>query len=269
MTTITYPDGSIFTSSALTQNQLQTTLQLITAQILGLTTSPLTVGFSFISGSNIATVTSSSLLYSGQLVVASALPDGTQITGVNGASVVLSNKATQSIQQNATVTDPLVWNKCRISWQEEGQPGPDINSDTVTIRATTIDTDYSRLRDGVLLPSENNTSTQQDIFTRTWSVFFSLYGPNSLLNAKIIQSAFIKIPYVDYQLAASNLYVNPSIAETGRNPELFQGEWWERADLTVEFNEEITETLTVGTVGSVEVKIYDKTGEIEDFTVSV
>lgn len=268
MISVTYPDGSKFTSSELSKNQMETAIQLVTAQMLGLTTTPITINFTFSSGSNIATVSSASFLYVGQLVTAAALPTGTLIQSINNLSITLSNAATSTISQGATVTDPLVWNKCRIAWQIEGQPGPDINSDTVTVQCVPIDTPFSRLRDNVGLIPAADVITQQDVFTRTWKTMWTFYGPNSLTNAKLTQSALIKVPFIDYQLASNNLYVNPSIEEPLRNPEQFQGKWWERADLTAEFNEQITETLTIGTVGSVEVLVYDKDGQLENFTVT-
>jgi hypothetical protein len=75
------------------------------------------------------------------------------------------------------------------------------------------------------------------------------------------------VSYVDSFLAGYNILVNPDVEEPGRSPDLFQGQWWERVIMKAEFNEQITETLTVGTVGSVEVKVYTKDGKLADFTV--
>ncbi len=56
--------------------------------------------------------------------------------------------------------------------------------------------------------------------------------------------------------------------EPRRVPEKIQGEWWERVDFFAEFNEQVTETLTVGTVGSVDVIGYTKDGKFTDITVT-
>jgi hypothetical protein len=269
LTTVTYPDGVIFTTTALTDTQVDTALQILSAQSVGLLTSPLTLLFTFTLNSNVATVPSVSLLYDNQLVVAPDLPIGTTIVSISGLNVTLSNAATASGSQNATVTDPLVWNTVRIGWQLSGQPGPDVLTDTITVRSTPIDTEFSRLRNSIGLPPESTVITQQDVYTRTWSVHWELYGSDAILNAKLIQSALIKASFADALLSALNLYVNPNIKEPIRNPELFQGQWWERVDFDAEFNEEITETLTVNTVASVEVEIFTKDGQIADFTVTV
>ena len=268
MFSVTYPDGSQFTTTALTDSIIETAFQQLSAQMLGWTAIPLTVQFAFTQGSNQATVTTNLFLYVGQLVVASALPTDTTIIAINGTTITLSNNATASGSQNGTVTDPLVWNKVRIGWQQEGEPGPDITFDTVTVRCTPVDTYFSRLRDQVRVPNDSTTLTQQDVFTRTWRTHWTFYGPNALIYSKTIQSSLIKSDFVSSALATNNLYVNPDIAEPLRNPELWQGRWWERVDMWAEFNEEITETLTVGTVASVEVKVYTKDGEVLDTTVS-
>jgi hypothetical protein len=89
-----------------------------------------------------------------------------------------------------------------------------------------------------------------------------------LTHALLVKSAWTKVSYVDSYLSDSNLFVNPDVEEPGRNPEKFQGQWWERVNMEAELNEEVTETLTVGTVGSVEVQLYTKDGKVADFTVT-
>lgn len=268
MSTITYPDGSQLTSTALTDAQIQTAFQLATAQMLGLVASPITINFNLTTGSNQASVTAGiQFLYPGLFVVATGLPANTVISSVGNGVVTFNNQATATGIQAGTVTDPEVYSKVRIGWQQQGQPGPDINLDTAIVRCTPLDTEYSRLRDKV---GELNdvTITYSDVFTRSWQTFWTFYGPNALDHARAVRSALITIQFVADALATNNLYVNPSIEEPRRVPELFQGQWWERVDLVAEFNEQITETYSVGTVGSVEVKVFTKDGQISDFTVT-
>ncbi|HEY1645142.1 MAG TPA: hypothetical protein VGF75_02035, partial [Candidatus Saccharimonadales bacterium] len=154
----------------------------------------------------------------------------------------------------------------RTGWPQEGQPAPDINFDTVTIVAETKDTPYSRIRDGVYSGSDE-IILYTDTYTRTWMGKWIFYGPNASLHALQIKSALSTVGFVDSVLAQINFYVNPDIEEPKRLKELFQGQNWERCDLFVEFNEEVTDTLTVGTVGSVEIQVYTKDGKLADFTV--
>lgn len=267
MTIINYPDGSVFSSSAQTQSQVQTALQILTAQLLGLLISPLNLKISTTINSPNAVVDSSNLLYAGVSISSTDIPAGTTILSVSGNNIVLSANATgTSILEDAIAQDLNAPSLVRIGWQQQGQPGPSINVDTVAVIAQPIDTPFSRIKDGVL-QGTSDTINIVDIYTRTWKAKWMFYGPNSMNRARYVASAWTTSFYVDSFLADFNLFVNPDVEEPGRNPELFQGQWWERVDMEAEFNEQITETLTVGTVGSVEIKIYDKTGQLADFTV--
>lgn len=201
MSTVTFPDGSQFASTALTRAQIQTLFQVVTIQILGL------------------------------------------------------------------VNDPTAPQKVRVGWQLQGQPGQPIDTDTTVVRCETIDTEYSRMRD-VVGTASADLITNTDIYTRAWKTTWTFYGPNSLDQARLVRSALTKIQFVTDYLANSNVYGNPSIREPISIPENFQGQWWERADLEAEFNEQVTETSTVGFVKSVEVEVFTKDGQIADFVVT-
>jgi hypothetical protein len=213
-------------------------------------------------------------------------PDGSQMQ-----STALTPKELETAFQYATavmlgldLNDPNVWSWVRIGWGTEGQPFNNITDDVTYIRAEPIDTDYSRLRDNQLVKDisigwgldEWGSSRYgspidmvgKDVFTRSWKTIWIFYGPNSLNNAKAVQSALIKVPFIDGLLAEKNLYINPSIHEPERVPENFQGQWWERVDLEVELNEQVTEILSVGSVKSVEIQVYTKDGMIADYTVT-
>lgn len=267
MTTVNYPDGSIFTTNGQNQDDVETKFQLLTAQLLGILISPLNLKITLTSGLSAAVVDSSNLLYPGVSITGTGIPDGTTLLSVTGLNVVLSANATSTGQEDAVAQDLNAPKVVRIGWQQQGQPGPDINKDTVAIIAQPIDTPYSRIRDGVYEGSAD-VIFYTDTFTRTWQVKWIFYGPNSLTNALLVKSPITTVGYVDTFLADINFLVNPDIEEPGRNPELFQGQWWERVDLKVEFNEQITETLTVGTVGSVEVLVYTKDGKLADFPIT-
>lgn len=267
-TITTYPDGSQLTSTALTDTEIQTAFQLITAQMLGIITDPITLNVTLNSGSKTAAAASVLNIYVGELIVAPGLPTGTLVNGVNGTQIYLSNKATQTGQQVATVTDPNAFYKVRIDWQDEGQPGPPFSDDTVAIRAVTIDTEYSRQRDVTAKPATDTTMTSTDVYTRAWRVYWNFYGTNALDHSRAVTSGLEKIQFVIDFLSNINLYVNPDIEVPIRFRENFQGRWWERCDLFAEFNEQITETFTVGLVKSVEVIGFTKDGQFTDTTVT-
>lgn len=289
---ITYPDGTQLTSTALTDQQIESAFQLATAQMLGILTYPIpsqslsvlppslvswfttyppiawTTQLTTTNGSEISTVNSTINLYPDLLIAGTGIPNFTFITGISGNTVMLSNPATASGTITASVIDLKAYEKVRIGWQIQGQPGPPITEDTVTLRYEPVDTEYSRLRDAVGT-SVGIVYTTTDVFTRTGRIYWTFYGPNGLDRARAVRSALITVQQFADLLAISNLYINPSIEEPRRVPENFQGEWWERIDLVAEFNEQVTETYTVGTVLTVPVTVYDSSGELESFTVEV
>lgn len=265
--TRTYPDGSILTSSALSQTEVETQLQLITAQLMGLLISPLNLQITLTLGLPTGIVNSSKLLYPGVTVTGTGIPANTIIISISGDIITLSNNSTTSGTFAIVAQDLNAPQVVRIGWQEQGQPGPSINSDSVAIIAQPIDHEFSRLRDSSL-SGDSTTIINTDKSTRIWQVKWMFYGPNSLTNARVVVSAWIKVSYIDSFLADSNLFVNPDVKEPGRSPENFQGQWWERVNMEAELYEEVTETLTVGTVGSVEVKLYTKDGKLADFVIT-
>ena len=245
MSVITYPDGSQLTSTALTDAQIQTIFQVITAQMLGLLTVPWSFSVTLVSGQPVLSVNSTLNLYAGLIVTATGIPAGTVINGVNtvNSTISLNAAATASGVQSATAMDPDVYYAVRIGWQIEGQPGPPIDVDTVTVRCTPIDTEYSRMRDVVGSASGTNTYTYTDIYTRAWKVFWTFYGPDGLDKARAVVAGLVTVPFVEASLAGNNLYVNPSIKQPQRVPDNFQARWWERNDLEVEFNEQVNRNL--------------------------
>ncbi len=292
MSTFTYPDGTQLVAIALTEDTLEAMLQVVTAQALGIIVTPLTdlqlrslpppfagaygpalqtpftIIVNFQIGQFTAVVRDLLNLYAGENIVATGIPLGTQISGfLDATTILMSNAATAVGRTIATITDPEAFSKVRIGWQQQGQPGWNIAQDVVILRAEMLDTDYGRMRDAVSV-TNGAVNTTTDVNTRAWRVYWTFYGPNSTDRARALRTALTDIQFVADELAAGNLYVNPSIAHPRRSPELYQGQWWTRVDLMAEFNEQVTETYTVGTVNSVEVSVYTEAGLVEDFTVT-
>jgi len=272
MATITFPDGSQLTSTALTDNQIQTAFQYITAQALGYMTDARPVDIVTGKGSYVCQVVgSANVLYKGLAITGVAIQPESVIESVDyvNSTITLSKSCISDVSTTATVNDPMVWSKVRIGWQPEGQPGPSFDDDTVFVRCSIDDTEYAHMHDVTGSASDDGTkSIQTDVFTRSWKTYWTFYGPNSTDLARALHSILVTIQFVADFLADRNLYVNPEITLPSRSPELFQGRWWERSDLEARFNEQVTETFIVGTVKTVEVKTYTKDGLLNDFTVT-
>lgn len=269
MSVIIFPDGSQFTSTALTDNQIETAFQIITGQMLGILTVPFQVHAEITNGMNVIHVDSlANNMYVGQTVTGSGvIPAGTTVIGIDPVTlnIILSHVCTGDFSGLLTFTDLTAPFKIRIGWQIDGEPGQPIDQNTVVVRCSTLDTEYSRMHD-ILSIGSGVTSTRNDVYTRAWKTHWTFYGPSAEDNARAVRSALVTAIFVESYLNSFNLYTNPDIEVATRAPDLFQGRWWPRADLEAEFNEQITETTTVGTVASVEVIGYTKDGEFMDST---
>jgi hypothetical protein len=239
--------------------------------MLGIIADPFTVDLTTVTGQVLASVSSAVNLYSGELVVGTNVPSGTLIADVdsNANTVFLSEKALTTETKTVTISDPNVWSKVRIGWQIEGQPGFPIDVNTTIVRCTPDEDGYSQTRDITRTDNDDDTISETDVFTRCWRTFWTFIGPNSVDRARAVRSALMKIQFVADNLAESNVYLIPDIPEPRRVPRNFQGQWWETVDMEVRFYEQVNEVSTTGTVASVEVTVYDKDGQLTDFTVTL
>ena len=167
----------------------------------------------------------------------------------------------------ASPIDP-VYKLVRIDWPTEGQPAWGIGEDIVFIGALLVDDPSDKVRDLVMgVDGSGNpleTITQQAVWRASWTV----YGPNATLNARKIRAALFWQSTHDL-LALSNLYLVPALPQVIRAPELFQGQWWERADFSAEYNEGVTDTYAVQTVRISEVIVDTADGiTVADVTVT-
>lgn len=184
------------------------------------------------------------------------------------ATTPLVPKQIDSVMQNvaldalgidpAVVTNAVAYSKVRIGWQKQGQPAWKIDEDVVIIRSVEEDDPYNRIRDEEIDVNVDDPTTLLDSvgYTRVWRVFWTLYGPASFDNARIIKSALLK-PGQDIHdlLVEANLYLVTDLEAPKRVPELYDEQWWERVDFECLFNEQVTETQLVNTVTSVQITV--------------
>jgi hypothetical protein len=272
-TTISFPDGSSQVSTALTIAQINTLIQPLAAQMIGLIppTSPLITTGTLTSGSNQVTDVSQGGAYVGCSISGNGIPAGAAITGVNGTTITTNVAATADGPAALTITDLNAWDKVRPAWQRLGQPGYTTGQDLLSIECTEIFQDYNTIRNVVSKKNDGVSAISTYKYTRTWSVKFTTYGPNGFDNLRAIKSALF-LPWARAVLATGNLYPQPNFERTLRVPEQFQGQWQERSEWRVLLNEAIAETITVPTGASVEIKTYvGQNGSselISDITVS-
>ena len=189
-------------------------------------------------------------------------------------SNALTLPAIQAVVQNLTLgmigqiqseTSPVV----RIQFPTQGAPFGEASDDLCYIRCTTVENPYDRIRYKFMRAIEGTDETVQEAqnYTRTWTVHWCLYGPNSTDNARMVKSALFQ-DYFCFQLQESNLFPVSDYPAPIRAPELIDGQWFERVDYEAVMHEFVTETITYGTVASVEVIGNDNAGQIFDVTIT-
>jgi hypothetical protein len=161
-------------------------------------------------------------------------------------------------------TDPLAYSKVRVAWQ--AQPGFTFTDDICSIQTTEDDDAYS-IRDRALVVASSATVSQIDTFVRTWGVRWVLYGPSGFDRARLIKSA-LTLDWTHDELLASNLSVVTRWKRTIRAPEQRDGNWWPRADLSLQMYELVTESIVLPTIASVETKLFIERGQVADITAT-
>jgi hypothetical protein len=71
-----------------------------------------------------------------------------------------------------------------------------------------------------------------------------------------------------YELAAEKIYLVTDVEEIRRTPENFQGQWWERADMQLKFNELIIIEKQINSVDSVEVEANQENNDLTEFIIN-
>lgn len=147
----------------------------------------------------------------------------------------------------------------RIAWQNA--PSAKYGEDVCHIRATEWDSPYNRQRHIVVQALDDVSVNIQTSYTRVLDIGFVLYGPRAYDNASKLRDAIF---YQPNKLAAAeqNIYLIPDIPAPRRIPELFQGQWWERADLSIRFNNLVVRNFAVPAIEAVNIIVNDHNGII-------
>lgn len=166
------------------------------------------------------------------------------------------------------MSTPAAWNGVRISWQTQGQPAWEITEDVCILSAYPQDDEYSRIRDQQYVQQDGETLVARQSYTQVWDLHYVFYGPNAYARAAQVVSAMAQ-SWVHDALAGDSIYLIVEYARPHYAPELFQGQWWERADLHLKYNELVTETTPTSSAAGVDVTIDTDTGQSESFEIKI
>ena len=181
-------------------------------------------------------------------------------------SALLQTLTCQMLGLNPTSNTDPAYAKVRLGWPTQGQPAWAITDDVCFLRVTEEDDPYNQIRDRKFLALSPTSFQTIDTYTRAWRVNWACYGPTGFDNARLLKSALLGWDFAHDSLAGANLYLVPALPATTRAPELFQGQWWERADFSARLYELVTETVNVDSISTAEVLLYNATGLMADLT---
>jgi hypothetical protein len=194
----------------------------------------------------------------GQTLTSSALTDDSLFTILQPLTCGMIGLA---------VSDPARNYMVRKAWQTAGAPAWKIDENVISIQCTPKSNWYDKVRDVVSTANNDPTKVTTNIeYTRVWSVRFIGYGPGIFDMIRLIRTALL-LSWTHDTLAQSNLYLMTELETPSRNPEQFEGQWWQRTDLGIELYEQVNETLVAPSIASVEIVVETKDGIQNDFVV--
>ena len=184
--------------------------------------------------------------------------------------IFLTQDAVNKVFQNLTInllglttptaTDKSSYAKVRVSYPPEGQPAWKVTDNICFVSVFERDGEYNKPRNVIMEALDADNANQETTYTRILEVLWTFYGPLSFDNArKVKDGVFLELNRET--LAGSNLYLVPSSPNPVRIPEVYQGQWWERVDLRMLFNEQVVVNLTVPYLKSSEITVVREDGD--------
>jgi hypothetical protein len=149
-------------------------------------------------------------------------------------------------------------------WQPQGQPFQRPSEDVVYLGAVTVDDPYNKIRYPTWFQAQLAKIVQ---YVRIWKVIWTVYGPNSFDNARLIHSYIMTDDATRYSCQAFNLFLIPNPQSPVRVPEYKDNEWWERVDFAARFYELVTEQYTAGFITNAEVIVQDESGVVAEIEI--
>lgn len=172
------------------------------------------------------------------------------------SDTVLTQTQLENLFQSLTstilnTTDPSV---VRISWPTDGSPSWSINQDICFVQVTPVDNGYNQQMMTDYSVLDANTANANLTYTAGVRVSWTLYGPSASDNADVIRYSLFTDSTTS-TLMASNVALVTDVPMPIRSPELFNGEWWNRASLYANFNELVIRTSTVPVLQTADVQV--------------
>lgn len=172
------------------------------------------------------------------------------------ADTFLTQEQLENIFQSLTsqflgITDPSA---VRISWPTDGAPSWSITDDVCFVAVTPSDNSYTRQLQTDYTELDANNANANLTYTAGVRVGWTLYGPSASDRADLIRASLF-FASTTSALISNNLALITDVPMPIRQPELFNGEWWNRATLYANFNELVIRQSTVPYIQTANVQV--------------
>jgi hypothetical protein len=147
----------------------------------------------------------------------------------------------------------------RIGWQSEGQPAFNLEQNVIGLMVT-IEPDPWNIQRDIIYEYINDLAISEDVtYYRVLNVQFQIFGPNAFDLADQLRSGLLSNSAL---MAFQALNVAPltDIPTPIRVPYLFNGRWWDRADVTAIFNNRVTRSTEVEPLSGASIQVINRNG---------
>ena len=137
--------------------------------------------------------------------------------------------------------NPEKW--IRKMYPKNGAPDWTVDDNIVFLNLSPRDDDWGKQRDTVY-KAAIGTTLKRSLRTRVWDLAVNAYGPRSYEMVTAVKDGVFLEPIHAY-LGKHQIYLVPLLQTPIQSNEIFAGQWWERWNLTLTFNEryDITEDV--------------------------
>lgn len=154
----------------------------------------------------------------------------------------------------AAILKPIIPNTdkyIRRMYQQTGAPDFTITDNVAFLNLIPRRDEYGQERNAYNA-TIGGTVIRQSMRTRVWDLIVTAYGPRSFDIVTALQDGVFSLE-IKKLLEPCEVYLVPYLESPVNANEIFAGQWWQRWDLTLTFNEKYVPTEEVGHIESVSI----------------
>ena len=163
----------------------------------------------------------------------------------NACGLILG--AWESVGKPALITEPEKW----IRWKHPtgGMPDWTVDDNVLFLNLDERDDEYAHQRNSIE-KTEDGHVIRYAMRTRVWDMACTAYGPKSYDIIDRLKDGFF-FPEVQRLMSPNDVFLVPLLPRCHQATEIFAGQWWERWDITLTFNEKYVSRTDLGRIDEI------------------